>query len=155
MIPITTIATFPKRWLLTLLMGAVLSLVCAYAGDLLTPPALARWTIQINDNEDLRAAFAMVGVRHLPIFLIAIALGNLMFTAVKSTSISTVGLAALPYLIYVVGTAVHDSLDAAEPAFSWMAYEPGYFIWPHFIALPLGLLAAGRMVKRRIGLVRR
>ena len=130
-------------------MGAVLALVCAYAGDWLTPPALTRWTIQINDNDELRAALAMVGVRHLPIFLIAVAIGNLMFTAVKSISALTVGLAAIPYLLYVIGTAVHDSLEAAEPAFSWVTYEPGYFIWPHFIALPLGLLAAARMVKRR------
>jgi len=137
------------RWLTTLLMGAALALVCAYAGDWLTPPALARWTIQINDGDDLRAALAMVGVRHLPIFLIAVACGNLLFTAVKRTSIATVGVAAMPYLLYVLGTAVQDSLDAAEPAFSWVVYEPGYFIWPHFIALPLGLLAAARMVKRR------
>ncbi len=137
------------RWLLILLMGAALALVCAYVGDWLTPPALARWTIQINDNDELRAALAMVGVRHLPIFLIAVALGNLMFTVVKSTSMATVGLAAIPHMLYVFGTAVHDSLDAAESAFSWVAYEPGYFIWPHFIALPLGLLAAGCMVKRR------
>jgi len=137
------------RWLTTLLMGAALALVCAYAGDWLTPPALARWTIQINDGDDLRAALAMVGVRHLPIFLIAVACGNLLFTAVRRTSMATVGVAAMPYLLYVLGTAVQDSLDAAEPAFSWVAYEPGYFIWPHFIALPLGLLAAARMVKRR------
>ena len=141
------------RWLWTLLMGAALALVCAYAGDWLTPPALARWTIQINDNDELRAALAMVGVRHLPIFLIAVACGNLVFTAVKSTSMATVALTALPYVLYVLSTAVSDSLDAAETAFSWVAYEPGYFIWPHFIALPLGLLAAARMVKRRkIGL---
>lgn len=137
------------RWLWTLLMGAALALVCAVVGDWLTPPALARWTIQINDNDELRAALAMVGVRHLPIFLIAVAGGNLLFTVVKSTSVATVGLAAVPYLLYVVGTAVRDSLDAAESAFSWVTYEPGYFIWPHFIALPLGLLAAARMVKRR------
>jgi len=137
------------RWLLTLLMGAALALVCAVVGDWLTPPALARWTIQINDGDDLRAALAMVGVRHLPIFLIAVACGNLLFTAVKRTSMATVGVATVPYLLYVLGTAVQDSLDAAEPAFSWVAYEPGYFIWPHFIALPLGLLAAARMVKRR------
>ena len=137
------------RWLRTLLIGAALALVGAVVGDWLTPPALARWTIQINDNDELRAALAMVGVRHLPIFLIAVACGNLLFTVVKSTSMATVALAALPYLLYVVGTAVSDSLDAAEPAFSWVAYEPGYFIWPHFIALPLGLLAAARMVKRR------
>ena len=137
------------RWLWTLLMGAALALVGAVVGDWLTPPALARWTIQINDNDELRAALAMVGVRHLPIFLIAVACGNLLFTVVKSTSMATVALAALPYLLYVVGTAVSDSLDAAESAFSWVAYEPGYFIWPHFIALPLGLLAAARMVKRR------
>jgi len=137
------------RWILTLLMGAALALVCAVVGDWLTPPALARWTIQINDGDNLRAALAMVGVRHLPIFLIAVAGGNLLFTAVKRTSMATVGVAAVPYLLYVLGTAVQDSLDAAEPAFSWVAYEPGYFIWPHFIALPLGLLAAARMVKRR------
>lgn len=137
------------RWLWTLLIGAALALVCAVVGDWLTPPALARWTIQINDNDELRAALAMVGVRHLPIFLIAVACGNFLFTAVKRTSMATVGVAAVPYLLYVLGTAVQDSLDAAEPAFSWVAYEPGYFIWPHFIALPLGLLAAARMVKRR------
>ena len=139
----------PMRWLLALLAGSTLAIVCAYVGDWLTPPALARWTIQINDGDNLRAALAMVGVRHLPVFLIAVLIGNLVFTAIKTTSAGTVGLAAIPYLVYVVGTAIHDSLEAAEPAFSWVTYEPGYFIWPHFIALPLGLLAAARMVKQR------
>ena len=50
------------RWLWTLLMGAALALVCAVVGDWLTPPALARWTIQINDNDELRAALVDKGL---------------------------------------------------------------------------------------------
>lgn len=143
--------TYQSR-LLGLVSGALLALVCVYAGDLLTPPALARWTIQINDQADLRAAFAMIGVRHLPIFLIAVAFGNLAFTKLRDTSPSTLLLMISPYLSYVLVSAIRDSLAAAEPAFSWLSYEPSYFIWPHFIALPLGLLAASRMVRRRSNL---
>jgi len=118
-------------------------------GALLTPPAIARWSIQINENEELRAALAMLGVRHLPMFLISVALGNGIFTLVKSTSWVSVATVAAPYILYVMGAGTMDSLAAGESALSWVTYEPAYFIWPHFIAVPAGLYAASRMVARR------
>jgi len=132
-----------------LILGVALALVCAGVGALLTPPAIARWSIQINDNEEFRAAFAMLGVRHLPMFLIAVALGNGIFTVVKSTSWLSVATVAAPYILYVMGAGTMDSLAAGESALSWVTYEPAYFIWPHFIAVPAGLYAASRMVARR------
>jgi hypothetical protein len=132
-----------------LILGTVLALVCAGVGALLTPPAIARWSVQINENEEIRAALAMLGVRHLPMFLIAVALGNLIFTLVKSTTWLAVAAVAAPYILYVIGAGTLDSLAAGETALSWVTYEPAYFIWPHFIAVPVGLYAASRMVERR------
>jgi hypothetical protein len=140
---------FSRQMGAAFLLGVVLALVCAGAGSLLTRPALARWTVQIMEEENFRAALALLGVRHLPLFLIAVALGNLIFTWVRSTSLSTVAAAAAPFIAYVIGAGSMDSLAAGESALSWVTYEPAYFIWPHFVAVPAGLLAASRMVARR------
>jgi hypothetical protein len=124
-------------------------LICAGVGSLLTPPALMRWAVQDYDGEKFQAAFALLGVRHLPLFLIAVAFGNLLFTQVKNSSWRAVCASAAPYVSYVIATGSLDSLATGEPAFSWVRYEPSYFIWPHFVAVPAGLLAASRMVARR------
>lgn len=133
----------------SLMLGAALALICASVGALLTPPAIARWSVQINQNDALRAALAMLGVRHLPMFLIAVALGNWIFTAVKSSALALVAAVATPYILYVIGAGTIDSLAAGETGLSWVTYEPAYFIWPHFMAVPAGLYAASRMVARR------
>jgi Sec-independent protein secretion pathway component TatC len=133
----------------SLVLGIVLAIICAYVGSLLTPPAIVRWTFQIQEEENLRAAFAMLGVRHLPMFLIAVALGNPIFTWLKRSSLVAVLVVAVPYIAYVIGAGIADSLAAGESAFSWVTYDPAYFIWPHFVAVPGGLLAASRMVDRR------
>lgn len=138
-----------RQVIASLMLGAALALICAWTGALLTPPAVARWTVQINENEEFRAAFAMLGVRHLPMFLISVALGNWIFTLIKSSSLARVAIVAAPYILYVIAAGTSDSLAAGEPALSWLTYEPGYFIWPHFIAVPAGLFAASRMVGRR------
>lgn len=132
-----------------LLLGTVLAVACAYIGALLTPIALVRWSFQASEGDALRAMLAMVGVRHLPLFLLAVAWGNLVFALAKSTTLTAVGAAAMPYLLYVLVTAIHESLGVGEPAWSWVTYEPAYFIWPHFVAVPGGLWAASRMVARR------
>jgi hypothetical protein len=54
-----------------------------------------------------------------------------------------------PYLVYLVVTGIAESLDMGEPAFSWVGYEPSYFVWPHFVCVPAGFLASYRMVRRR------
>ena len=131
-------------------LGLVLAAACAYLGSLLTPIALARWTIQINEQDEVRAVLAMVGIRHLPLFLLAVLFGNFAFTLVRRCTAKAAGVAMLPYLGYVLFSAVADSLEAGEGAWSWVAYEPAYFIWPHFLAVPAGLLAASRMVQRRL-----
>jgi len=131
-------------------LGLVLAAVCAYLGSLLTPIALARWTIQTNEQDEVRAVLAMVGIRHLPLFLLAVLFGNFAFTLVRHSTTKAAGVVMLPYLGYVLFSAVADSLEAGEGAWSWVVYEPAYFIWPHFVAVPAGLLAAGRMVQRRL-----
>lgn len=131
-----------------LLMGLGMALMCAWMGELLTPPAIARWKVQMQEGEELCAFFALIGVRHLPLFLIAVACGNCIYRVVKGSSLSLVAAATLPYLIYVTTKGTMDSIGAGESALSWMSYEPAYFIWPHFVAVPFGLLAAGRMVDR-------
>jgi uncharacterized protein YbdZ (MbtH family) len=42
-----------------------------------------------------------------------------------------------------------DSIQAGAFVFSWVSYQPAYFVWPHFLAVPLGLAAAARMVARK------
>jgi hypothetical protein len=116
---------------------------------LLDAPAIARWTIQSYEEENLRAAFALIGVRHLPMFLLAVAAGNAVFRLLKNTSPAMVALSIAPWLLYVVVTGTMESMAVGESPFSWMAYEPAYFIWPHFVAVPLGLYMASRMVHRR------
>jgi hypothetical protein len=138
-----------RQILVAFVLGIALALICAGAGSLLTAPALARWTVQIMEEENFRAALALLGVRHLPLFLIAVALGNLIFTWVRSYSWTAVAAATAPYVAYVIGAGTMDSMAAGEPALSWVTYEPGYFIWPHFVAVPAGLYAASRMVARR------
>lgn len=138
-----------RRLTLALLLGTGVAWVCAYAGALLTPPALARWSVQVLEQEEIRAELAMLGIRHLPMFLISVALGNWIYTLVKSTSLPVIGATVAPYVLYVIGTGISESLAIGEHPFSWLTYEPAYFIWPHFIAVPAGLYAASRMVKRR------
>jgi hypothetical protein len=132
-----------------LLLGSVLAGLCVVAGTLLTPPAIARWTIQTNEQEEWRAVLALIGVRHLPLFLLAVALGNAQFRLVGNSSVAAVGVSGLPYLVYVFVTGILESLAAGETAFSWLVYEPSYFIWPHFVAVPAGLMAAAHMVRVR------
>ena len=139
----------PRQFLMFLTLGVFLTLVCAYVGELLTPPAIARWTLQSNEHDEFRAALAMIGVRHLPLFLLSVALGNVIFRMVRRTSLRAVATVAAPYVVYVMFRGVLESLDAGESAWSWVTYEPAYFIWPHFITVPAGLFAAARMVGRQ------
>jgi hypothetical protein len=136
-----------------LFLGALVAALAALLGPLLDAPAIARWTIQSYDEENLRAAFALIGVRHLPMFLLAVAAGNVVFRLLKSTSPATVAISIVPWLLYVVATGTMESMAVGESPFSWMGYEPVYFIWPHFVAVPLGLYMASRMVHRRRALL--
>jgi len=138
-----------RRPAAALFLGALVAALAALLGPLLDGPAIARWTVQSYEEENLRAAFALIGVRHLPMFLLAVAAGNVMFRVLKSTSAALVAASAVPWLLYVVVTGTMDSMAVGENPFSWVSYEPAYFIWPHFVAIPLGLYAASRMVRRR------
>ena len=137
------------RAIAALFLGAALAGLAAWLGPLLNPPAIARWTVQTFDEEYLRAAFALVAIRHLPMFLLSVAAGNLIFRMLKNTSPAMVAITALPWLIYVLTAGTLDSVAVGEAPWSWVVYEPAYFIWPHFIAVPAGLFAASSMVKRR------
>ena len=134
---------------LSLLLGSALALSCTMFGAFLTPLALARWNYQTQQHDELRALWAMIGIRHLPVFLFAIAAGKLIFACLKDPSAKLAAIAIAPYLIYLLATAIAESLGAGEPAFSWVGYEPWYFIWPHFVAAPAGLFCALSMVRRR------
>lgn len=138
----------PRQLLLALALGAALALACALAGPWLTPPAIARWNVYTVEQDEARALLGLIGIRHLPIFLLAVAAGRLIFARLRSAAAVTVGVTALPYLVYVVVHGVLDALAAGEAAFSWVGYEPAYFIWPHFVTVPLGLWAAARMAAR-------
>ena len=132
-----------------LFLGALVAALAALLGPLLDAPAIARWTVQSYNDEGWRAAYALIGVRHLPMFLLAIAAGNAVFRLLKNTSPATVAFNIVPWLVYVVATGTVDSMAVGESPFSWVGYEPAYFIWPHFVAVPLGLYMASRMVRRR------
>lgn len=132
-----------------LFLGCLVAALAALLGPLLDAPAIARWTVQSYEEEGLRAAFALVGVRHLPMFLLAVAAGNAVFRLLKSTSIAMVATSVVPWLLYVVVTGTMESMAVGERPFSWVGYEPSYFIWPHFVAVPLGLYMASRMVRQR------
>ncbi len=129
-------------------LGVALALVLALVGPLLNPPAVLRWDVQILEQDELRAMLALIGIRHLPIFLLTVALGHGIFWLLRSTRADVVIAALLPYVLYLVAHAVYDSLSTGEPPFSWVSYEPAIFIWPHFIAAPLGLVAAAIRVAR-------
>lgn len=132
-----------------LFLGCLVALLAALLGPLLDAPAIARWTVQSYDGEDLRAAFALVGVRHLPMFLLAVAAGNAVYRLLKNTSPAMVAISIVPWLVYVIVTGTVESMAVGESPFSWVGYEPAYFIWPHFVAIPLGLYMASRMVRHR------
>jgi hypothetical protein len=132
-----------------LFLGAVVAALAALLGPLLDAPAIARWTVQSYEDEGLRAAFALVGVRHLPMLLLAVAAGNVVFRLLKNTSPAMVAISVVPWLVYVIVTGTVESIAVGESPFSWVGYEPSYFIWPHFVAVPLGLYMASRMVRRR------
>ena len=137
------------RAITALFWGAVLAGLAAWLGPLLNPPAIARWTVQSFEEEYLRAAFALVAIRHLPMFLLSVTAGNLIFRLLKDTSPAIVAVTTFPWLLYVIAAGTMDSVAAGEAPLSWVVYEPAYFIWPHFIAEPAGLFAAGSMVRRR------
>jgi len=141
-----------RRAAAALLLGALVAALAALLGPLLDAPAIARWTIQSYEEENLRAAFALIGVRHLPMFLLAVAAGNAVFRLLKNTSPAMVAVSIVPWLLYVMVTGTMESMAVGESPFSWMAYEPAYFIWPHFVAVPLGLYMASRMVHRRLAI---
>ena len=138
-----------RRPAAALFLGCLVAALAALLGPLLDAPAIARWTVQSYEDEGLRAAFALVGVRHLPMFLLAVAAGNAVYRLLKSTSLAMVALSVVPWLLYVVVTGTMESMAVGESPFSWVGYEPSYFIWPHFVAVPVGLYAASRMVRRR------
>jgi hypothetical protein len=145
-----------RQWMIALrqpaaalFLGCLVAALAALLGPLLDAPAIARWTVQSYEDEGLRAAFALVGVRHLPMFLLAVAAGNAVYRLLKSTSLAMVALSVVPWLVYVIATGTMESMAVGESAFSWVGYEPSYFIWPHFVAVPLGLYMSSRMVRRR------
>lgn len=138
-----------RRPAAALFLGALVAVLAALLGPLLDGPAVARWSVQSYEDENLRAAFALIAIRHLPMFLLAIAAGNGVFRLLKNTSLTLVAISSLPWLLYVAVTGTLDSMAVGESPFSWVSYEPAYFIWPHFVAIPLGLYAASRMVRRR------
>jgi len=90
-----------------------------------------------------------MAIRHLPMFLLAVAAGRLIFQVLEKPSVRLVAASALPWLLYVFVTGVLESVAIGEKPFEWVVYQPAYFIWPHFIAIPAGLYAASRMVNRR------
>lgn len=140
----------PVRQLLLLFaIGCALAASCVFLGSLLTPPALARWETQTRELDETRASLAMIGIRHLPIFLFCVVIGNAIFTMIKSTAWIAVLMVSTPYLIYAFATAILESVKMGESAFSWLGYEPSYFIWPHFVFVPTGLIASRRMVRQR------
>jgi len=141
--------TFGRQLLLFLLLGCGLAALFVLVGSLLTPPALARWETQTYESDHYRAALAMIGIRHLPVFLLSIAIGNAVFTWRRDAKPLAVLTLSAPYLVYLVVTGIAESLDMGESAFSWVGYEPSYFVWPHFVCVPAGLLASYRMVRRR------
>lgn len=130
-------------------LGCVLAVMCVFLGSLLNPLALARWEYQTRELDEMRAVLAMIGIRHLPIFLLCVVIGNGIFTVMKNTAWVTVLPVSTPYLVYAFLTAIQEFLAVGESAFGWIGYEPSYFIWPHFVFVPAGLLAANRMVYRR------
>jgi len=130
-------------------LGCVLAWMCVFLGSILNPPALARWENQTHELDEMRAFLAMIGIRHLPIFLLCVVIGNGIFSMMKNTAWFTVVAVSMPYLIYAFLTAILESLEIGEPAFSWVGYEPSYFIWPHFFFVPAGLIASYRMAHRR------
>lgn len=138
-----------RRLLYLLALGSFLACLCLALGSVLNPPALARWENQTHGLDEMRAFLAMIGIRHLPVFLLSIAVGNWIFTVMKNTGWLTVWVVLTPYLLYVFVTAIFESLEMGEAAFSWVSYEPSYFIWPHFVFVPAGLIAASRMVRQR------
>lgn len=129
-------------------LGVVLALVLALLGPLLNPPALVRWDVQMMEQDELRAVLGLIGIRHLPIFLLALVLGHGIFRLLRSTRADTVIAVVLPYLLYLVAHGIYDSIASGESPFSWVSYEPAVFIWPHFVAAPLGLVAAAIRVAR-------
>ncbi|MES2242035.1 MAG: hypothetical protein V4639_04100 [Pseudomonadota bacterium] len=138
-----------RRPIAALILGALLASLAAWVGPLLDPPALARWTVQTHEENDFRAAYAFMAIRHLPMFLLAVAAGRLIFQVLEKPSVRLVAASALPWLLYVVVTGVMESVAIGEKPFEWVVYQPAYFIWPHFVAIPAGLCAASRMVNRR------
>lgn len=138
-----------RRPITALVLGALLASLAAWVGPLLDAPAIARWTVQTHEENHFRAAYALVAIRHLPVFLLAVAAGNGIFRVLRNPSPGLLTACALPWLLYVVVTGVVESVAVGDGPFSWVIYEPAYFIWPHFIAVPAGLYASSRMVKRR------
>jgi hypothetical protein len=138
-----------RRLLAAFVLGALLALLCAWVGPWLDAPALARWTVQTHEENPFRAAYALVAIRHLPMFLLAVAAGRLIFRLLEKPSTALLVASALPWLLYAGVTGVLESLAIGEDPFSWVVYQPAYFIWPHFIAVPAGLYAASRMARRR------
>jgi len=137
-----------SRLAAALALGVLLAALAAVSGPFLNAPALARWTIQTQDENPVRAALAIIAIRHLPMFLLAVAAGNIIFRVLRNTSPAVTAAAAAPWLLYVLVTGSMDAVAAGEEALSWVTYQPAYFIWPHFVALPVGLLAARRMVQQ-------
>lgn len=113
------------------------------------PHAMERWEIQSRAQDEGRAFLALVGVRHLPMLLLVIAIGNWGFTASGVTSPKALGVVVLPDLLYVSSAAVADAHATTESLWDSLNYESAYFIWPHFVAVSAGLLAARSMVLRR------
>jgi undecaprenyl pyrophosphate phosphatase UppP len=138
-----------RQFLLLVLLGCILAAVCVYAGSLLNPPALARWETQSREQAEFRAFWAMIGVRHLPIFLLSLVFGLCVFRMVACSSIAA-GTLIAPYLLYAFAAAISESVESGESALSWIWYQPGYFIWPHFAFMPAGVIASYRMVQHRV-----
>ncbi len=77
------------------------------------------------------------------------AAGNAVFRLLKNTSPTMVTMSIIPWLLYVLVTGTMESMAVGESPFSWMSYEPAYFIWPHFVAIPLGLYMTSSMARHR------
>lgn len=137
-----------RQMLYFFFLGCAFATLLVFVGSALNAPALARWEVQTQDHDTARAWLAIIGIRHLPMFLLSCAIGYAALKTVKNTRPLAALTLVVPYMLYVFLTSIAESLELGEPAFSWLHYEPGYFIWPHFVFVPAGVFASYRMVHK-------
>jgi hypothetical protein len=110
--------------------------------------AFQRSTVLEQEHARIAAAIWHITLRHLPIFVGAFVVGLAMFRVLRQASYALALVAALPWLLFIVGISAFEGFQLGQNPILWFVQAPLYVAWPNFITVPAGFLSAAGVMRQ-------